>query len=63
MAFPPSNRFELIPKANARLFDARAAMKPRKTVVGRALRGGNADAATSYQGAVEFRVIVPQKQF
>ena len=43
--FSPSNRSELTPKAKARSFDARAAMKPRKAVVGRAPRGGNADTA------------------
>ena len=42
----PSDRSELTPKAKGRSFDARAAMKPRKAVVGRALRGGNADTAT-----------------
>ena len=42
---PPSGRSELTPKAKARSFDARAAMKPRKAVVGRAPRGGNADTA------------------
>ena len=36
--FPPSDRSELTPKAKARSFDARAAMKPRKAVVGRAPR-------------------------
>ena len=41
--FPPSDRPEQTPKAKARSFDARAAMKPRKAVVGRAPRGGNAD--------------------
>ena len=46
VAFPPSDRSELTPKAKARSFDARAAIKPQKAVVvGRAPRGGNADAA------------------
>ena len=30
VASPPSDRSELTPKARARLFDARAAMKPQK---------------------------------
>ena len=45
--FPPSDRSELTSKAKARSFDARAAMKPRKAVVGRAPRGGNADTDTA----------------
>ena len=39
--FPPSDRSKLTSKAKARSFDARAAMKPRKAVVGRAPRGEN----------------------